>query len=335
MVGNDSLMDDFTAFYIGVDNAVIEDNVFDSPTRVGILGNAAAIEFHAMNCQISNNIVKNFGVGMYVQSNGMDTGQSVMRIHDNTITGLNRTGINVADWAGKAFDVVDIQDNTIVYNSSDVGNPGAVGIIHFFSTPGAEPTRLLTIKGNKIVGPGWGLYLNNASTSIITDNDFVNCTGYAIKGDFKTPVDYLDISRNVMNGVAFVSGQKIAIRSDFTSDCHNLVIAGNNIVNRTDVDQPEYGAVVNMATSGTTINATIEGNVLQGMKYMEAVVLGYPDAATSNVICRINYPSAPAIGWWSVGSHIRETTPASAAPPGWYCTVEGSPGTWVAEANLA
>jgi hypothetical protein len=43
----------------------------------------------------------------------------------------------------------------------------------------------------------------------------------------------------------------------------------------------------------------------------------------------------PTTGTWRVGDIVWNNAPASGQPPGWMCTVAGTPGTWVAMANLA
>lgn len=44
--------------------------------------------------------------------------------------------------------------------------------------------------------------------------------------------------------------------------------------------------------------------------------------------------AAPTAGTWSVGDVIENATPTVGQPIGWACTVAGTPGTWVAFANL-
>jgi hypothetical protein len=49
-----------------------------------------------------------------------------------------------------------------------------------------------------------------------------------------------------------------------------------------------------------------------------------------------NFQAAvPTHGAWAVGEQIWNNAPAAGAAAGWICTVAGSPGTWVAMANLA
>ena len=56
----------------------------------------------------------------------------------------------------------------------------------------------------------------------------------------------------------------------------------------------------------------------------------------SNVgIGRLIYSTvAPTAGTWAVGDRVINKTPVVGQPLGWRCTVAGTPGTWVAEANL-
>jgi len=44
--------------------------------------------------------------------------------------------------------------------------------------------------------------------------------------------------------------------------------------------------------------------------------------------------AAPGSGTWTVGTYIKQATPVVGNPKGWYCTVSGTPGTWVSEGNL-
>lgn len=44
--------------------------------------------------------------------------------------------------------------------------------------------------------------------------------------------------------------------------------------------------------------------------------------------------AAPATGTWANGDHVARQTQAVGSAKGWYCTVAGTPGTWVSEGNL-
>jgi hypothetical protein len=45
-------------------------------------------------------------------------------------------------------------------------------------------------------------------------------------------------------------------------------------------------------------------------------------------------PAAPLVGTWARGDYVKQSTPSVGAPKGWFCTVAGTPGTWVSEGNL-
>jgi hypothetical protein len=42
----------------------------------------------------------------------------------------------------------------------------------------------------------------------------------------------------------------------------------------------------------------------------------------------------PATGTWAVGDHVIRQNQAVGSAKGWFCTVAGTPGTWVSEGNL-
>jgi hypothetical protein len=44
--------------------------------------------------------------------------------------------------------------------------------------------------------------------------------------------------------------------------------------------------------------------------------------------------AAPTAGTWPAGAYVKRAAPAVGSPKGWYCTVAGTPGTWVSEGNL-
>ena len=44
--------------------------------------------------------------------------------------------------------------------------------------------------------------------------------------------------------------------------------------------------------------------------------------------------AAPTTGTWAVGDHVINSVSTVGQPKGWFCTVAGTPGTWVSEGNL-
>jgi hypothetical protein len=62
----------------------------------------------------------------------------------------------------------------------------------------------------------------------------------------------------------------------------------------------------------------------------------YVVLAADSLMIAYGYGSAaPVAGTWVAGSIVWNWAPASGQPPGWVCTVGGTPGTWKAMANLA
>jgi len=61
-----------------------------------------------------------------------------------------------------------------------------------------------------------------------------------------------------------------------------------------------------------------------------------PASDGNSDVWRVEYfdTAAPTSGAWIRGDYVRNSNPAVGQPIGWMCTVGGSPGTWVAQANL-
>lgn len=59
------------------------------------------------------------------------------------------------------------------------------------------------------------------------------------------------------------------------------------------------------------------------------------DVKTVNRRDGMHAAAAPAAGTFAKGERVWNSNPASGQPMGWICTVAGTPGTWVAMANLA
>jgi hypothetical protein len=67
------------------------------------------------------------------------------------------------------------------------------------------------------------------------------------------------------------------------------------------------------------------GNVVNGTPYQDFMNTG----------ATIDFGAAePVAGYWYIGSVRWNLAPAIGDPIGWRCTVSGTPGTWVAMANL-
>lgn len=64
--------------------------------------------------------------------------------------------------------------------------------------------------------------------------------------------------------------------------------------------------------------------------------LGLPNGVLegAGMLMRTSASAVPASGNWIVGDYVKNSNPVVGQPKGWYCTVSGTPGTWVSEGNL-
>jgi len=74
--------------------------------------------------------------------------------------------------------------------------------------------------------------------------------------------------------------------------------------------------------------------------YIDKSVNWGPSSALDNAAtgCNVEWRDStvpPAAGTWTVGDHVQQSIPVSGTPPGAYCTIAGTPGTWKTEANLS
>lgn len=91
---------------------------------------------------------------------------------------------------------------------------------------------------------------------------------------------------------------------DYANPLMLQVTSGDTVVEDNDLSQ---------ATGTNTLNAAIVYR--RTKRYFESA-------------------AAPAAGTWNVGDYAKNSAPAVGQPKGWYCTVAGTPGTWVSEGNL-
>jgi hypothetical protein len=89
----------------------------------------------------------------------------------------------------------------------------------------------------------------------------------------------------------------------------------------------KYRVGFNSATSMVSVldRSIVPSQVLNNGWVVNAVYEGRRLSVTGVV---------PSYGTWLRGDHVQNGAPAVGSPKGWYCTVAGTPGTWVSEGNL-
>jgi hypothetical protein len=210
--------------------------------------------------------------------------------------GLNIVGNTVKD-SGCPFKVFNVKDCSIINNQFNVVSDGA-----FVSFSGANQNAIDVVISNNLfykVGSsdGSGLQIFNATRVTITGNEFNDC------------------------GVGTVGNSNAIVFNTGTSS--NVTISNNNFV----------------TPNGTTLVAILKqplhtytpaGNIRLQNRFS-----GLP----ANFDYRIGDPifgtAPPVAGAWSVNDRVFNSVPAAAQPQGWVNSVAGTPGTWLAMANLA
>ena len=131
------------------------------------------------------------------------------------------------------------------------------------------------------------------------------------------------ISTPTANGQFIARGNTI---SNFaTNDI--FMASGGNIV-EANACLSTGQALSNIYTNGTLIN-TVANNI--GTVYTSFHRITQAKLGGMSVL---SCDQAPASGTWPVGAYCRNSAPAAGSPKGWFCTVAGTPGTWVSEGNL-
>lgn len=101
----------------------------------------------------------------------------------------------------------------------------------------------------------------------------------------------------------------------------------NTDIGTANIDGPQAGIFQNFPTSAHANNFK-SGIFALGATATLATVFMRDGTYYSSV-----NPST-FTGAWTVGSYVRNSVPTVGQPKGYYCTISGSPGTWVSEGNL-
>lgn len=169
---------------------------------------------------------------------------------------------------------------------------------------------------------GFNTANDNAIDVKIENNRFVKCGSVGSVGLSIFKATRITISDNEFNDCG--SGTPTSYAIDFDSGTSSsITISNNNFLAPTSKT-----AVAIQKEAGHTF--TPQTNIFSNNR------LG---GLTNSFDWRLGdvryFAAAPAAGAWVVGQYVYNSAPASGQPQGWVCTVSGTPGTWVAMANLA
>jgi len=190
-------------------------------------------------------------------------------------------------------------------------------------------------------------YLGSANEAILTGlNGATRCKGLSItNSEFAN--NRLDaIALSSIDGVSIIgsifnsNGQ--AIDNTYNSislyDSTGISIIGNSGVADAVGSGKDVAYHVYFYANTTVDKARIFGNTWHTPKtaeifYKDGVIAATGDHSfnTPNIVYN---DTIPTLGTWKAGDICFNTAPAGGSPPGWVCTVAGTPGTWVAMPNL-
>jgi hypothetical protein len=74
-----------------------------------------------------------------------------------------------------------------------------------------------------------------------------------------------------------------------------------------------------------TVTTPLNGAPYQGVLFQSGTLAG---------VIHTSFNAVPTTGTWAVGDHGARQNQAVGSAKGWFCTVAGTPGTWVSEGNL-
>lgn len=286
---------DYNDFYIVEGNEVY---CRASPSRnsvgIGTINSSSAM---SGQLKISNNIVM------------MKDSPELARVH---------AGIALTDWAN-----VTVVDNNIV-------NWAAEG---FYYENVSGLANFIDLTSNYITGCGYTSNTPNKRSIVINAG---------AGGDIQAVFLY----NNVINTATPYGGTVAVNGVVFNSNPYKRIeIIGNDITSQSGFPivkglvEPTNVCLVKHAGIENPIDAQVKATFGSQWSSMDSTRQWYASEATnngnSNVWQSIEHgPTAPTTGTHYRGDVCINSEPAIGQPVGWTCTANGTPGTWVAQANL-
>jgi hypothetical protein len=318
---------------VGCDGCIIENNFITRTTRSNMPGaidvepNAAA-HYRSNNIVIRNNVIKDIGGnvgaiafflpgvtytnyprGFVVEGNFIEdcytgfyfnyaiSGGLDANSPDMSVVFANNT---VRNCAFRPFDISNVKGIVVENNLFNVSESSAILGFNTGNTRVTDATlinnRFVTVANAAIGGAGLTIFV--AVRLTLDGNLFFDCGGGAVANSF---------------AIAFLTGSSSSV-----SLVNNRITSPNGKTLTRNIFVS--GHTLSPQTNTFTTNELIDG--LQNDFDWRKGDVRY-------------FAAPPASGAWEVGQYVYNSAPASGQPQGWVNSVAGTPGTWLAMANLA
>ncbi len=289
------------------------------------------------------------GAGLFCT---LDTNQTGDYSHGDAVVCNNRIFMGNGDAAHTAYDYgisvytygnTIIKGNTFDGDAADTTNAYAANCIYLgYTAVGGDGKATAIVDGNIFsVGCKYcdGVVLSNGSADtaykrrlkslIVTKNISYAQSQYLVNMTGGAAVTYLGVLYTQIEGNVIIGTHSYFDKNSTNSRALLLAAnqAGDVLIVRDNIIVDKNKFMLDSDVSASAI-VTVEQNICSGVTtesnsgvlYNARTVIG---------------TAAPGAGTWKVGDRVRRKDSTTGAPPGWYCTVAGTPGTWKAEANLA
>lgn len=284
---------------------------------------------------IANNLVEDFSEAVETQSAGIRVSPaSSGQVSTNARTEINgniiRNSLGHGIVLGGYSINVLISNNTIATSTySDIGWFPVAGVTSVGNhvIQGNVTQRSNTTKPSVELDYQASTYATRITNNVLVGKDYTvsSTSNVGIKWNTNPKIYVFDnevrnfyygtYQSNYLTGRAF--SQQYIDRNTFV-DCNvGIMISGTT----TDPVLPlQDNQFVNVTTS--TSGAALGGSTVGYLAQRFGTKIYFQAAAV------------PAVGTWVQGDRAYQSTPVVGQPKGWFCTVAGTPGTWVSEGNL-
>lgn len=285
---------------------------------------------------VSGNTVENCAQFMSESSQSTDT-----VVTGNTATGTGLAGSTAVPYIGF---LQDTQRARITDNVFDTAPYCAQGFIRFGGAA-ANPAVDVTIENNTFIisDPNDSIIaisLRRVSRCLARNNKIlINRATVGPGGSNDDIVDVIIMTLDAVSGYIGVVDNVIEYNASVAATPNHAGIGHGSTgaaalpglrVMRNEVINGNKGTRLTSVTSADQV-------VDQNMSRTCATPVDSFNAAAIFVrqAREVDGSAIPTTGTWQKGDHIRNTAGmAVGSPKGWYCTVAGTPGTWVSEGNL-